>query len=57
MSFILKEISNHIAKLTINRPEVLNAMNSDVVAHLEAAVQSCIDNDPVSYTHLRAHEK
>ena len=47
MSFILKEISNHIAKLTINRPEVLNAMNSDVVAHLDAAVQSCIDNDQV----------
>ena len=45
--FILKEISNHIAKLTINRPEVLNAMNSDVVTHLDAAVQSCIDNDQV----------
>ncbi len=47
MSFILKEISNHIAKLTINRPEVLNAMNDEVVAHLGAAVQSCIDNDQV----------
>ena len=47
MSFILKEISNHIAKLTINRPEVLNAMNDEVGAHLGAAVQSCIDNDQV----------
>ena len=47
MSFILKEISNHIAKLTINRPEVLNAMNDEAVAHLGAAVQSCIDNDQV----------
>ena len=67
MSLVLKEISNHIAILTINRPEVLNAMNDEVVAHLDTAVQSCIDDDQVgviiltgagavSYTHLRAHE-
>ena len=43
MSLILKEISNHIAILTINRPEVLNAMNDEVVADLDATVQSCIE--------------
>jgi len=47
MSFILKEISNHIAILTINRPEVLNAMNNEVVSHLDAAVESCIDDNQV----------
>ena len=47
MSLILKEISNHIAILTINRPEVLNAMNDEVVADLDATVESCIDDDKV----------
>ena len=47
MSLVLKEISNHIATLTINRPEVLNAMNDEVVAHLDTVVQSCIDDDQV----------
>ena len=47
MSLVLKKISNQIAILTINRPEVLNAMNDEVVAHLDAAVQSCIDDDQV----------
>ena len=47
MSLILKEISNHIAILTINRPEVLNAMNDEVVADLDTAVQSCIEDEQV----------
>ena len=47
MSLVLKEISNHIATLTINRPEVLNAMNDEVVADLDTAVQSCIEDEQV----------
>jgi len=47
MSLVLKEISNHIAILTINRPEVLNAMNDEVVADLDATVQSCIEDEQV----------
>ena len=47
MSLVLKKISNHIAILTINRPEVLNAMNNEVVAHLDATVQSCIEDEQV----------
>ena len=47
MSLILKEISNHIAILTISRPEGLNAMNDEVVADLDATVESCIDDDKV----------
>ena len=47
MSLVLKEISNQIAILTINRPEVLNAMNDEVVADLDTAVQSCIEDEQV----------
>ena len=47
MSLVLKKISNHIAILTINRPEVLNAMNNEVVADLDTAVQSCIEDEQV----------
>jgi len=47
MSFILTDISNHIAILTINRPEALNAINDMVVADLVSAVKSCIDDENV----------
>lgn len=47
MSFILTDISNHIAILTINRPEALNAMNNMVVADLVSAVKTCIDDENV----------
>ena len=47
MSFILTDISNHIAILTINRLEALNAMNDVVVADLSSAVKSCIDDENV----------
>ena len=47
MSFILTDISNHIAILTINRPEALNAMNNMVVADLVSSVKTCIDDENV----------
>ena len=47
MSFILTDISNHIAILTINRPEALNAMNDMVVADLVSAIKTCIDDENV----------
>ena len=47
MSFILTDISNHIAILTINRPEALNAINDMVVADLVSAVKLCIDDENV----------
>ena len=47
MSFVLKEISDHIAVLIINRPEALNAMNDKLLAYLETALQSCIVDDNV----------
>ena len=47
MSYVLKEINEHIAILTINRPDALNAMNPDVIDELKFELQSCIDNDSV----------
>ena len=47
MSYVLKEINEHIAFLTINRPDALNAMNPDVIDELKFELQSCIDNDSV----------
>ena len=47
MSYVLNEINEHIAFLTINRPDALNAMNPDVIDELKFELQSCIDNDSV----------
>ena len=47
MSLIIKEINNHIAWLTINRPEAMNAMNEEVIKELESALHSCISDDSV----------
>ena len=47
MSFVLAKVDNHIATLTINRPDALNAMNDEVVANLESAVKSCIEDENV----------
>ena len=47
MSYVLKEINEHVAFLTINRPDALNAMNPDVINELEFNLQSCIDNNSV----------
>ena len=47
MSLIIKEINNHIAWLTINRPEAMNAMNEEVIKELDSALYSCISDDSV----------
>ena len=47
MPLILKEINKQIAWVTINRPEVLNAMNESVLTELVSTIQSCIDNTSV----------
>ena len=47
MPLILKEINKQIAWVTINRPEVLNAMNESVLTELVSTIQSCIDDTSV----------
>ena len=47
MSYIITEINDQIAWITINRPESLNAMNPIVIAELEEALNSCIEEPSV----------
>jgi len=47
LPLILKEINKQIAWVTINRPEVLNAMNESVLTELVSTIQSCIDDTSV----------
>ena len=48
MSFVNYEVADHVATLTINRPEALNALNPQVLADLAAAV------DQAAAEHVRA---
>ena len=36
---VLLQIENKIAKLTINRPEALNALNAQVLSELQLKIQ------------------
>jgi enoyl-CoA hydratase len=47
MSYIITEIIDQIAWITINRPEALNAMNPTVISELEEALMTCINNPSV----------
>ena len=47
MSYIITEINDQIAWITINRPESLNAMNPIVIAELEEALNNCIEKPSV----------
>jgi enoyl-CoA hydratase len=47
MENILLEIKNHIAYVTLNRPEVLNCFNYDTLKELEAAVEEIRYNPDV----------
>ena len=47
MSYIITEMNDQIAWITINRPEALNAMNPDVISELEEALNNCIEESSV----------
>ncbi len=47
MSYLITDISNHIAVITINRPEALNAFNDDLIKELESALNDCIEDEDV----------
>ena len=47
MSFIITDINNQIAWVTINRPEALNAMNPIVISELQDAIENCINDSSV----------
>lgn len=47
MSNVLVEVADHIATITINKPEALNALNDQVLVDLDAAVTEVENNDDV----------
>ena len=47
MKYILQNIEEHIATITINRPEALNALNEKVIGELTIAFKEMIQNDRV----------
>jgi len=46
--YILYEVKNKIAKITINRPDALNALNPDVLSEIESSIQAAENDDTVS---------
>ena len=48
---VLRETSEGVTLVTLNRPDALNALS---VAMRDAIANAFLE--PVSYTHLRAHE-
>lgn len=44
---ILFDVADHIATITINRPEVYNAMNDDLEADLKAAFKVCEEEEEI----------
>lgn len=47
MSYILTEKENHIGIITVNRPQALNAMNTEVLGELDQALDAMLENDDI----------
>lgn len=47
MNYLLQEIEDSIGIITINRPDALNALNTDVIEELKVAIGSMITNENV----------
>jgi len=47
MKYIRVEIKDHIATVTIDRQDALNAMNLEVISELKQAFESCIEDSQV----------
>ena len=47
MKFIKIDVKDYIGTITINRPEALNAMNSELIGELQESVEECVSNNEV----------
>ena len=54
---ILYEVTNHVAYVTLNRPQVHNAQNSQMLYALDDAFQQAVDDDAVKAIVLRSNGK
>ncbi|WP_299547791.1 enoyl-CoA hydratase [uncultured Tateyamaria sp.] len=54
---IIVEVENHIAKVTLNRPDALNALNDQLLSELADALGGCQANDKVRCIVITGSEK
>ena len=54
---IIVDIEDHIAKITLNRPDALNALNDELMSELADAMAACQSNDKVRCIVLTGSEK
>ena len=54
---IIVEVEDHVARITLNRPDALNALNDQVMSELANALEGCQANDKVRCIILTGSEK
>ena len=54
---IIVDIENHVALITLNRPDALNALNAQLLGELADAMTACQNNDKVRCIVLTGSEK
>jgi enoyl-CoA hydratase len=54
---IIVEIENHVATVTLNRPDALNALNDDLMSELADALSAAQDNEKVRCIIITGSEK
>ena len=54
---IILDVEDHIAKITLNRPDALNALNDQLMGELADAMAGCQSNDKVRCIVLTGSEK
>lgn len=54
---IIVDVTDHIAKITLNRPDALNALNDQLMTELSQAMGECQENEKVRCIVLTGSEK
>ena len=54
---IIVDVENHVALITLNRPDALNALNAQLLGELADAMTACQNNDKVRCIVLTGSEK
>ncbi|MGB7317971.1 MAG: enoyl-CoA hydratase [Planktotalea sp.] len=54
---IILNVENHVATVTLNRPDALNALNDQLLTELADCLQSCQDNEKVRCIVITGSEK
>ncbi|MDG1069307.1 MAG: enoyl-CoA hydratase [Sulfitobacter sp.] len=54
---IILDVENHVATVTLNRPDALNALNDQLLTELADCLQSCQDNEKVRCIVITGSEK